>query len=175
MPCMRFQKPSSILERLMAQLKPQGQFLSYIALACITCFLISLAGIYHKYAMYQIAPWGKFAILRWTAIICGTSLVLSLVASIYKIRHRLRTQPQWTFPYLAKILLAAILYYFISFLVLYSIDGSFTRSGGTTPFCHKHPWNRVYEPLAIIAHKNKWWGGGLGWSPRSVVDFEAFM
>ena len=54
----------------------------------------------------------------------------------------------------------AAVYYVVSFIAFYSIDGSFTREGGTTPYCYVHPWNGMYQPLAERALRLGWWGGG---------------
>ena len=52
-----------------------------------------------------------------------------------------------------------LLWYCSSFLLLYSINGAFTRRGGTTPYCYGEPVFFVYDPLVRLALDVHWYGG----------------
>lgn len=51
-------------------------------------------------------------------------------------------------------------WYVLSGAAFFSLDCSFTRIGGTTPFCYDHPVLVVYQPLASALFMTGWQGGG---------------
>ncbi|MCI5137484.1 MAG: hypothetical protein D3922_03510, partial [Candidatus Electrothrix sp. AR1] len=63
-----------------------------------------------------------------------------------------------------KFSILLILFYLISFCVFYTLDGTFTKVLGTTPYCHAHPVFKIYQPLFDLAWKMEWYGG------REVID-----
>ena len=59
-------------------------------------------------------------------------------------------------------------WFLASFLLFFSIDGSFTRVGGTTTYCYFNPLFGIYEPMALGA----WGAGVLGGGPLVKAHHE---
>lgn len=60
---------------------------------------------------------------------------------------------------LTGVAIIAAISYLGTFSLFFSIDGSFTRLGGTTPYCYARPGFQMYEPLVRVARRLGFRGG----------------
>lgn len=97
-----------------------------------------------------------------TWIVRALAAVLIGVAAFILVEwlYNARRQPTSTRPKVRWLLGLALGWYLGTFALYYSIDGSFTRVGISTPGCYPHPIFWVFEPVVQTAWLVEWRGGG---------------
>lgn len=115
---------------------------------------------------------------EWALVaMLASGLVIALVAPLFGIvlvaywwlrREHFSLAPRVSTRQFVRLPIVIGTWYVFSGAWLFSLDCSFTRLGGTTPFCYDHPALFVYQPVASALFRMGLHGGGR--TTRAQID-----
>jgi len=95
-----------------------------------------------------------------TLALAAPLFALVLFAHWWRRRDAFSSAPRASKRQVVRLPMVVVAWYVISGACLFSLDASFTRRGGTTPFCYDHPVLFVYQPVVSTLFRLGWHGGG---------------